>query len=121
MSWLNDELQALMFELVRCDALDRVHIGLDSSTPASTAWWPVIGTRNTRKALLAALLEPREELRRLEAEGDFTGRLALMEEFKTMPLGAVWNEFCRRQEVPGDGAWMPILRKYEAGVLAARQ
>ena len=119
---LNDELQALMFELVRCDALDRVHIGLDffdASINRVAAW--VIGTRNTRKALLAALLEPREELRRLEAEGDFTGRLALMEEFKTMPLGAVWNEFCRRQEVPGDGAWMPILRKYEAGVRAARQ
>ena len=49
-----------------------------------------------------------------------TGRLALMEECKTLPLGEIWNEFCRRQEVPVDGAWMPVLRRYEAGGLAAR-
>ena len=118
---LNDDLQALLQEVVRCGALDRVHLGLDyfdASINRVAAW--VIGTRNVRKALLAALLEPRDALRRLEAEGDLSGRLALMEECKTLPLGEIWNEFCRRQEVPADGAWMPILRRYEAGVLAAR-
>ncbi|NLF22259.1 MAG: L-rhamnose isomerase [Lentisphaerae bacterium] len=117
----NDDLQALMLELVRCDALQRVHIGLDyfdASINRVAAW--VIGTRNARKALLAALLEPRRLLLDLEAAGDLAGRLALMEEMKLMPLGEVWNEFCRRQNVPVDGAWMPIVRAYEKQVLAVR-
>ena len=118
---LNDDLFALLQELVRCDALKRVHIGLDyfdASINRIAAW--VIGSRNLKKALLAALLEPRGALRRLEAEGDLAGRLALMEEMKVMPLGEVWNEFCRRQNVPGDGAWMPLVRQYAATTLAAR-
>ncbi len=118
---LNDDLFALLQELVRCDALKRVHIGLDyfdASINRIAAW--VIGSRNLKKALLAALLEPRGALRRLEAEGDLAGRLALMEEMKVMPLGEVWNEFCRRQNVPGDGAWMPLVRQYAAATLAAR-
>ena len=118
----SDDLQALMLELVRCDALNRVHIGLDyfdASLNRVAAW--VIGVRNLRKALLAALLEPRAMLRALENENDLAGRLALMEELKTMPLGAIWDEFCRRQNVPGDGQWMPNLRRYEAKVLAVRR
>ena len=103
-------------------ALGRVHIGLDyfdASINRVAAW--VIGARNVRKALLAALLEPRGTLRRLEAEGDLTGRLALMEECKTLPLGEVWNEFCRRQETPADGAWMEDVRRHEKQTLAARK
>jgi L-rhamnose isomerase len=117
----NDDLLALMQEIVRCDALRRVHIGLDyfdASINRVAAW--VIGTRNARKALLAALLEPRRLLGELEAAGDLAGRLALMEEMKLMPLGEVWNEFCRRHNVPVDGAWMPVVRAYEKRVLATR-
>ncbi len=119
---LDDNLQALLCEVVRCGALGRVHIGLDyfdASINRVAAW--VIGARNVRKALLAALLEPCGTLRRLEAEGDLTGRLALMEECKTLPLGEVWNEFCRRQETPADGAWMEDVRRHEKQTLAARK
>jgi L-rhamnose isomerase len=118
---LTDDLYALFQELVRCDALDRVHIGLDyfdASINRIAAW--VIGARNTQKALLAALLEPADQLRALEATGDFAGRLARLEENKVLPLGAVWAEFCRRQHTPADGAWMPKVRTYERKVLSKR-
>ncbi len=118
---LGDDLRALMQEVVRGNYLDRVHLGLDyfdASINRVAAW--AIGARNVRKALLAALLEPVEMLRNLERDGDLTGRLATMEELKTMPLGAVWNEYCRRQSAPPDGAWMPIVRQYESDVLSAR-
>ena len=83
---LTDELQAIAQEIVRGDFLGRVHIGLDffdASINRVAAW--VIGTRATLKALLAALLEPTDLLREAEIEGDCTARLALMEEFKTLP------------------------------------
>lgn len=117
----SDELLALMQELVRCRALKRVHIGLDffdASINRIAAW--VIGTRNSRKALLAALLEPHERLCQLELEGDYTARLTLMEECKTLPFGAVWHELCRRHEVLPDGAWLPLVQQYEAKVLPLR-
>ena len=119
---LDDNLQALLSVVVRCGALGRVHIGLDyfdASINRVAAW--VIGARNVRKALLAALLEPCGTLRRLEAEGDLTGRLALMEEMRLLPVGEVWNEFCRRQETPADGAWMAAVRRHEKQTLAARK
>ena len=118
---LSDDLYALFQELVRCDALGRVYIGLDyfdASINRVAAW--VIGARNTQKALLAALLEPSATLRDLEASGDFAGRLALLEENKLLPLGAVWNEFCARQQTPCDGAWMKPAREYERRVLSTR-
>ena len=118
---LSDDLYALFQELVRCDALSRVHIGLDyfdASINRIAAW--VIGTRNTQKALLAALLEPAAKLRDAENSGDFAGRLALMEESKLLPLGAVWNEFCKRQQAPVDGAWMAPVKAYERTVLSKR-
>jgi L-rhamnose isomerase len=116
-----DDLLALTQEVVRGDYLERVHLGLDyfdASINRVAAW--AIGARNLRKALLAALLEPVATLRELERDSDFAGRLALMEESKTMPLGAVWNEYCLRQSVPPDGAWMDGARRYEARALAAR-
>jgi L-rhamnose isomerase len=119
---LSDDLYALMQEVVRCNALQRVHIGLDyfdASINRVAAW--VIGSRNLKKALLAALLEPRATLLTLEANGDLAGRLALLEETKTMPLGEVWNECCRRQDVPCDGDWMPVIRRYETKTLALRK
>ena len=118
---LNDDLLGLAQELVRGNFLDRTHIGLDyfdASINRVAAW--VIGTRNMLKALLAALLEPSDTLRRMEAEGDYTARLALLEEVKTLPLGAVWDYHCASQGAPVGGAWLESVRQYERQVLAAR-
>jgi L-rhamnose isomerase len=112
---LDDPTLALMQELVRGDFLGRTHIGLDyfdASINRVGAW--VIGSRNTLKALLYALLEPSAQLRELEAAGDFTGRLGLMEEAKSLPWGLVWDEHCRRHNVPVGAAWIDSLRKYES-------
>jgi L-rhamnose isomerase len=119
---LTDELQAIMQEIVRGDFLDRVHIGLDffdASINRIAAW--VIGTRNTLRALLLALLEPRERLRALETAGDFTGRLALLEELKGLPFAAVWDYYCRQQDVPVGLAYLDEVRAYESYVLSRRQ
>ncbi|TWT98341.1 L-rhamnose isomerase [Stieleria varia] len=117
----SDELQAIMQEIVRGQYLDRVHIGLDffdASINRVAAW--VIGTRNALKALLAALLEPTETLQRAEREGDYTTRLALMEEQKMMPLGAVWDQFCLMSDVPVGADWLQNVRQYESDVLSQR-
>ena len=118
---LNDDLQAIAQELVRGAFLDRVHIGLDffdASINRVAAW--VIGTRCMLKALLAALLEPTERLRHLEADGNYTARLAWLEECKTLPLGAVWDEHCRRSGVPAGAGWLEAVTAYERDVLAKR-
>ncbi|MGF1450552.1 MAG: L-rhamnose isomerase [Opitutales bacterium] len=118
---LDDPTKAIMQELVRCDVLPRTHIGLDffdASINRIAAW--VIGTRAAQKALLQAFLEPREVLRRAETEGDFTTRLATFESVKCLPWGAVWDEYCRRQNVPEEQAWLPDVREYECTVLSAR-
>ena len=118
---LTDELQAIAQELVRGDYLDRVHIGLDyfdASINRVAAW--VIGTRCTLKALLLALLEPAAALRQAEAEGDTTGRLALLEETKTLPLGGVWDYYCLQQGVPVGADWLAHVKRYEREVLARR-
>ncbi len=73
------------------------------------------------KALLLALLEPIETLRRLEAEGDYTARLALLEELKTLPFGAVWDHYCRRQDVPAGRDWLAEVKAYERDVLSQRR
>ena len=118
---LTDELQAIAQELVRGDYLHRTHIGLDffdASINRVAAW--VIGTRNMIKALLGALLEPTDLLRRAEERGDFTRRLALLEECKTLPLGAAWDEYCRRQDAPVGRTWLDQVEKYEADVQSKR-
>jgi L-rhamnose isomerase len=118
---LTDDLRAIAEELVRGRYLDRVHVGLDffdASINRIAAW--VIGTRCMIKALLLAMLEPSAKLRAAEAEGDFTTRLALIEEAKTLPFGAVWDYYCLQQEVPAGEAWLENVRSYEKGVLAQR-
>jgi L-rhamnose isomerase len=118
---LTDELLAIMQELVRGLYLDRVHIGLDffdASINRVAAW--VIGTRNTLRALLIALLEPTEMMRKLEVSGDYTMRLALLEELKGMPVGAVWDYYCLRQGVPVGIGFMDEVRTYEEKALAER-
>jgi L-rhamnose isomerase len=117
----NDELQSLAREVVANGFLKRVRIGLDyfdASINRVAAW--VIGTRALQRALLVALLEPTRALRETEADGDFTSRLALQEELKTLPFGAVWEEFCARQEVPAGLDWIGEVRAYEEAVLSER-
>ena len=118
---LNDDLQALMQEVVRGDFLNRVHVGLDffdASINRVAAW--TVGTRNTLKALLKALLEPAEKLRDFETSGDYTSRLALFEELKTMPFGAVWDYYCHTHNTPVGMAFMDEIKGYETQVLAKR-
>jgi L-rhamnose isomerase len=118
---LDDATRSIMEEVVRGGFVARTHIGLDffdASINRIAAW--VIGTRSAQKALLLALLEPAAKLRESEAEGDFTTRLALIEEAKTLPLGAVWDEFCRRENVPEGAAWLSAVKSYERDVLAGR-
>lgn len=118
---LSDELIAIAKEIVRGSYLDRTHIGLDffdASINRVAAW--VIGTRCALKALLLALLEPREILQNCERDGDFTSRLALLEEIKTLPLGAVWDYYCRKQQVPVGSAWLDEVKAYEKDVLSQR-
>ncbi len=117
----NDDLQAIAQEIVRNDALERIHIGLDyfdASINRVAAW--TIGARNTLRALLAALLEPREKLKGYEAQGDFTSRLALQEELKSMPFGAVWDQYCLMKNVPVGMDFMNVIREYEKQELAKR-
>lgn len=118
---LNDDLRSLAEELVRGDYLGRVHLGLDffdASINRVAAW--VIGTRSFLKAILIALLEPTAKLRACEEAGDYTGRLALLEEAKTLPHGAVWDAYCERANVPVGATWLEDVRKYERDVLTAR-
>ncbi len=118
---LNDELRAIAQEVVRNDYLGRVHWGLDffdASINRIAAW--VIGTRSLLKALLLALLEPAPLLKDCENGGDFTGRLALLEEVKSLPLGAVWDQYCLTQEVPPGRGWLEEIRRYERDVLSQR-
>jgi L-rhamnose isomerase len=118
---LSDELQAIAQELVRSAQLNRVHIGLDffdASINRVAAW--VIGTRSMLKALLMALLEPTKALRDLEAAGDYTSRLAMLEELKTLPFGAVWDHYCVKAGVPVGRAWLAQVKAYEKAVLSQR-
>jgi L-rhamnose isomerase len=117
---LDDSLQAISSALVRDDLLARTHIGLDffdASINRIAAW--TIGTRNTLKSLLIALLEP-AALKEAEANGDLTTRLALMEELKGMPWGAVWDQYCEKQNVPVGTAWLAETKQYESAVLSKR-
>lgn len=118
---LTDDLQAITQEIVRGDFLDRVHIGLDyfdASINRVAAW--AIGTRNTLKGLLLALLEPRDLLREYEASGNYTARLALLEELRSLPHGAIWDMYCQQAGVPVGLAVMDEIAAYERAVLAAR-
>ncbi|AIQ36257.1 sugar isomerase [Paenibacillus sp. FSL R5-0345] len=118
---MDDELMEIARELVRGDLLSRTNIGLDffdGSINHIAAW--VIGTRNTIKALLRAMLEPVEELKRIELSGDYTSRLALVEEFKSYPFGAVWDYYCASQDTPVREQWLAEVKSYEQEVLLTR-
>jgi L-rhamnose isomerase len=118
---LDDELKELATELVRCDALDKVFIGLDffdASINRIAAW--VVGMRNMQKALLYGLLTPNRQLKAAQDQADFTSVLVGLEELRTLPFGTVWAEFCQRNNVPNDGCWYADVKKYERDVLSKR-
>ena len=118
---LNEELMTIAQELVRSGKLEKIHIGLDffdASINRVAAW--VIGTRNMIKALLFAMLEPTQQLKEIELKMDYTTRLAMTEELKTLPLGAVWDYYCLKQGVPESLAWLERIREYEKEVLSKR-
>ena len=118
---MNDETLDLMQEIVRCDALDKVHIGLDyfdASINRIGAY--VVGTRATQKCLLRALLEPIAQLREYEAKGQLFERLALLEEAKALPWNAVWDMYCLRNNVPVGEAFIADVQKYEREVTSKR-
>ncbi len=117
---LNDDLLAIAREIVREGFEKRVHIGLDyfdASINRVAAW--TIGTRNMLRALLIALLEP-PQIKNAEASGDFTARLALQEEARTLPFGAVWDFYCESKNVPAGEGWLAEVKNYEKNVLSQR-
>ncbi|MGH7971468.1 MAG: L-rhamnose isomerase, partial [Limisphaerales bacterium] len=118
---LTDELAAIGQEIVWGNYLNRVRIGLDyfdASINRVAAW--VIGARNMAKALLGALVAPIAKLRDYETEGDYTSRLALFEEAKTLPFGPVWDYYCQKSDVPVGEGWLEEVKNYERTVLAKR-
>lgn len=117
----DDELKEICKEIVRNDAMDKVLLGLDffdASINRVAAW--VVGTRNALKGLLFALLQPNETLRTMQDHAEFTEKMVLMEEMKTLPFGDIWEYFCETQGVPATGTWFETVKEYEAEVLLKR-
>jgi L-rhamnose isomerase len=118
---LTDDLQAIAQEIVWGGYTERVHIGLDyfdASINRVAAW--IIGTRNMIKALLLALLAPIDTLKKAELAGDYTSRLALLEDLKVLPFGAVWDYYCQKMGVPVGSDWLAVVKQYEKDVLSKR-
>ena len=118
---MNDDTLDLAKEIVRCDALDKVHIGLDyfdASINRIGAY--VVGSRATQKCFLQGLLEPIAKLREYEANDQLFERLALLEESKTLPWNAVWDMFCLKNNVPVGETFISEIQKYEQEVTSKR-
>ncbi len=118
---MSDEVRALFEEVVRSGQLMNTHVGLDffdGSINRLGAW--AVGSRATLKSLLLALLEPRERLLKYEEEGDYFARLALLEELKTLPFGAIWDAYCAENETPLDSELIDVLHTYEREVTGKR-
>ncbi len=118
---MNDQTLDLFKEIVRADALDRAHIGLDyfdASINRIGAY--IIGTRATQKCLLQALLEPLAKLRQYEDAGQHFERLALLEEAKSLPFGAVFDYFNLKNNVPVGEEFIPTIQAYEKNVTSKR-
>ena len=117
----DDETKAIMEELVRMDKLDKTYIAtdfFDASINRIAAW--IIGMRNTKKAILSALLQPTEQMKKLEADGDVTGRLAFSQEFKAAPFALVWDYYCQKSNKGVGLSWLDDVRAYEKDVLLKR-
>ncbi|MBN1835929.1 MAG: L-rhamnose isomerase [Spirochaetales bacterium] len=118
---LNDESRSILQEVVRSGPLERIHLGLDffdASINRVGAW--TIGSRAVLKALLLALLEPRDRLVQAEADGDYFGRLQLGEHLKSMPFGAVWDHYCASQGVPVEAEVLGVIHDYDRTVTRKR-
>ncbi len=118
----NDEIQYIAQEIVRCNALDRVNVGLDyfdASLNRIGAY--VVGTRAAQLAFLNALLEPFAILKKYEENNNYFERLAMMEIMKTKPLGAVYNYYCLKNNVPVAEDYIAEIQAYEKDVLSKRQ
>ena len=116
----DDETKELCKEIVRC-GIDKVFIALDyfdASINRISAW--ATGFRNLQKALMFGMLQPQEELTKLQNEGNWTKLMVIQEELKTMPFGDIWDEYCRSCGKPVDGQWFSEVEKYEAEVLSKR-
>jgi L-rhamnose isomerase len=116
----DDETKELCKEIVRC-GIDNVFIALDyfdASINRIAAW--VTGFRNLQKALLFAMLQPMDELKKLQDEGNFTKLLVMQEELKTMPFGDIWDYYCQVCGKPADGQWFAEVEAYENAVLKNR-
>jgi len=117
----DDELQAIAQEIIRGNFLERTNIALDffdASINRIAAW--TIGIRNTQKALLMAMLEPTEMLKNAELGGDYTTRLAMLEELKFYPYSAVWDYYCAKNNIPVGSKWIEEVKTYEQQILADR-
>ena len=117
----DDELQNIMNEILLNGYDKCVHIGLDyfdASINRIAAW--IIGMRNARKAMLKAALTPIERIRKAEAVGDYTARLALLEENKSLPFAPVWDYYCMKSGVPVGENWLKVVKNYEKSVLSTR-
>lgn len=118
---MNDDTLDLAKEIVRCNALNKVHVGLDyfdASINRIGAY--VIGSRATQKCFMQALLEPLAMLRQYEANDQLFERLALLEESKSLPWNAVWDMFCLKNNVPVGEDFIAEIQKYEAAVTSKR-
>lgn len=118
---LDDELKEIAKELVRCNALDRVFIGLDffdASINRVAAW--VVGMRNMERALMYALLMPHKALKKMQDEANFTELMVIFEALKTCPFGDVWDHYCEMQGVPQNKEWFKEIKRYEREVLSKR-
>mgnify|MGYP000393837884 CR=1 FL=1 len=117
----DDELKEIGKELVRCNALGNVFIGLDffdASINRISAW--TVGMRNMEKALLFGMLMPHQALKKMQDEGNFTELMATLEEIKTYPFGDVWDHYCEIQGVPQKKDWFKEIKRYEQEVLSKR-
>ena len=118
---LDDETREIAKEIVASERIDDFALALDyfdASINRVAAW--VVGARNFRKAMLEALLMPHTDWKALQTSGRMTELLVAQEEWKTLPTGEVWAEFCRRAGIPEDGAWLDTVLNYERDVQLAR-
>ena len=117
----DDETKEMAKEIVRCDAIDRVYMGLDffdAGINRISAW--TVGIRSWQKAMLSALCTPHAELKKLQDEGNFTKLMVMQEEIKTLPFGDIWRKYCEECGVIGDESWFDEIVKYENEVLSKR-
>ena len=117
----NEELQTVMDEIVRGNYLDRVFIAqdyFDASINRIACW--IISMRNTRKALLKAFLDPMSQAKKAQEDKDYTTRLALLEENKSLPFAPIWDYYCLQKNIPVGSAWLDDVKQYEKDVLSLR-